>query len=267
MDSEESNDQKMKEITAKLNRLFEEKEKIETDSTLSIKRKQREIDEIKMKLEAMENEIETLKIEKDAMAKELQKAKELGANTANSLQHQKDISNDQISVQLTNDKLLDGLRESLTESEGRVRELESLVGVLKRNNEESSEKLVRVYKKYKVLSQQYKATRSHRRESVNSVDSSSPMNSRKGSMVNMSISEDQQSPQNGLSSRDTAAGVSNSNKASNEESYKEKVEYIKNVLLGFLEHKEQRAMLLPVVKTLLLLDNNDEKRFLSSIAS
>ncbi|KAF5093526.1 hypothetical protein D0Z03_002377 [Geotrichum reessii] len=43
------------------------------------------------------------------------------------------------------------------------------------------------------------------------------------------------------------------------------VAYIKNVLLGYLEHKTQRRLLLPVVSTLLEFKDNDEKRFLAAI--
>ena len=45
----------------------------------------------------------------------------------------------------------------------------------------------------------------------------------------------------------------------------EKIAYIKNVLLGFLEHKEQRNQLLPVISMLLQLDSTDEKRLVISL--
>ncbi|KAF5112015.1 hypothetical protein DV454_004456 [Geotrichum candidum] len=43
------------------------------------------------------------------------------------------------------------------------------------------------------------------------------------------------------------------------------VAYIKNVLLGYLEHKTQRRLLLPVVSTVLEFKDNDEARFLAAI--
>ena len=51
-----------------------------------------------------------------------------------------------------------------------------------------------------------------------------------------------------------------------EEEIKEKSVYIKNVLMGFLEHKEQRQMLLPVIKMLLFMSDDDTKKLTELLA-
>ncbi|KAK7205472.1 hypothetical protein BZA70DRAFT_278210 [Myxozyma melibiosi] len=43
------------------------------------------------------------------------------------------------------------------------------------------------------------------------------------------------------------------------------VPYIKNVLLGFLERKEQRQQLMSVLSTVLQFQGNDEQRFLTAL--
>lgn len=54
---------------------------------------------------------------------------------------------------------------------------------------------------------------------------------------------------------------------SNEDGENLSVPYIKNVLLGFLEHKEMRPQLITVIATLLQFQGSDEQRFLSALQS
>lgn len=43
------------------------------------------------------------------------------------------------------------------------------------------------------------------------------------------------------------------------------IAYLKNVLLGYFEHKEQREQLLPVLKTLFQFSKDDEDKFLIAL--
>lgn len=46
----------------------------------------------------------------------------------------------------------------------------------------------------------------------------------------------------------------------------ERAIYIRNVLFGFLENKDQRDMLLPVMKTLLVMSDDDEQKFVKLLS-
>ena len=56
-----------------------------------------------------------------------------------------------------------------------------------------------------------------------------------------------------------------SEQAKEEEEEKAKISYIKNVLIGFIEHKEQRQQLLPVISMLLQFTPQDQQKFLMSL--
>lgn len=68
------------------------------------------------------------------------------------------------------------------------------------------------------------------------------------------------------------ASSSGSRKSSNafeplkeEEDIKAKISYIKNVLIGFIEHKDQRQQLLPVISMLLQFTPQDQQKFLTCL--
>ncbi|ODV84358.1 hypothetical protein CANARDRAFT_29232 [[Candida] arabinofermentans NRRL YB-2248] len=288
-DTEASQDAKLREMTARYSTLLEEKEMLENETTITIKKKQREIDEFKLKLDAMSHDLMELKSDRDQLIAKLdEQSKQMNeaqnsaisssslsrsattaGNTAANVNNaaaqitrigsfSNGTSSNMLSVSDDSSnhtsQLIESLRDSLNSSEARTKDLEHLNNLLKKSNEESFQKMTRLNKKYKVLSQQYRTAR-ERRMSINSVDSvpSSPIGSRSGSIV--------ESP--GKHEHSTDSNIVT--KGSSEDDVKEKVEYIKNVLLGFLEHKEQRMILLPVVKTLLYLNDSDEKRLLSSL--
>ncbi|KAH3662085.1 hypothetical protein OGAPHI_006266 [Ogataea philodendri] len=236
VDTEESQNNKLKDLNARLDRVAEERDILERESTLTLKKKQRELDEMKANLEDLRDQLDGLRREKDEVEARV-------AEQQKSLASAKPAANGQSEASSERDyKLVESLRESLKDSETRLRDVEAMNGKLRKINEESSQKLIRLNKKYKLLSQQYRTTR-ERRESIASVESgqTSPIMSRAGSIVEPPAPE--------AVAPDT----------------QEKMEYVKNVILGFLEHKEQRGILLPVIKTLLFLTDSDEKRLMASV--
>ncbi|GME76881.1 unnamed protein product [Ambrosiozyma monospora] len=147
-----------------------------------------------------------------------------------------------------NSKIIESLRTSLNAAESRNKELEGLNTVLRSSKEEESMKYIRLTKKYKLLSQQVR-----RRYSGENSGPSSPNTSRKGSTLDL-----QEAGSNINQRKKSVDGDS--------EEVKEKAEYIKNILLGYLEHKEQRPILQPVVKALLYLSDQDEKKFINLLS-
>lgn len=130
-------------------------------------------------------------------------------------------------------KTIETLRQSLQATSKRVRDYESLNNTLKKLNEESNMKFDRLSKNYKILTQQYRQMKSPSQTAAVSRDNSLD------------------SPRDSL---DKESGEKGAN-----------IAYLKNVLLGFFEHKEQREQLLPVVKTLFNFSVEDEKKFLVAL--
>ncbi|ODQ78981.1 hypothetical protein BABINDRAFT_162063 [Babjeviella inositovora NRRL Y-12698] len=233
LEVENSQDVKFRELNARLKSLEEEKEEIENDYGMAMKRKQRELDDLKYITESLKTDL--LRVET-----KFSKAKESLDKTTNlnkELQYQTHSSNE------TSDEIhetLEKLRESLNKSEKKARELENLNSILKKLNEDSSLKFERLTKNYKIVANQLKGVKEKLTVDASShSNGSSPVSSRKNSII---------------------GGVLP--KAPSEST---NVAYVKNIVLGFLERKEQRQQLLPVVKTLLDLDSDEEKRLLTAL--
>ncbi|XBW37495.1 hypothetical protein QEN19_003076 [Hanseniaspora menglaensis] len=67
------------------------------------------------------------------------------------------------------------------------------------------------------------------------------------------------------SNSDSRKSSYSSETSKEEEEADAKIFYIKNVLIGFIEHKEQRQQLLPVIATLLQFTQQDQQKFLMSL--
>ena len=169
------------------------------------------------------------------------------------------------------EKMITNLKMTLSKADIRIHDLQNSNNQLLETNNSINKKLDRLTRSYKSLSSQYNALkegkvelneRTSRSNSVSSQLSALTTSTRGRSSSNsgkVSIGDYR------LSS--TKREYISDSKGQNETEAKknEKIEYIKNVLLGFLEHKEQRNQLLPVVSMLLQFDSNDEKRLLASI--
>ncbi|KAG0673470.1 hypothetical protein C6P42_002712 [Pichia californica] len=240
MDNEESQNLDRKELKSKFDRLLEEKEKSDNESLTTIRNKQREVEELKRKnsdFSVKLEELETNKSTLEAKIKSLLAEKSNNISVSNGNQREENKEVDQY-----NSKMINSLRESLNKTESRLKEVEDMNNKLRLVNQDSSDKLIRLNKKYKLLSVQYKRRMS---------ESSAP-SSRNNSII--AINEQINS---NLLHPDTH------NEESSQEvkdEIKEKSVYIKNVLMGFIEHKEQRQMLLPVIKMLLYMSDDDTKK-------
>lgn len=124
------------------------------------------------------------------------------------------------------EELVAELRVSLNDASKKIKDFENLNSILKKLNEETSLKFERLSKNYKQITQQYRKMQ----EQNSKLESPSR------------ISEEAPRPSSATS-----------------------VPYLKNVLVGFLEHREQREQLLPVIKTLFELNEDDERKLLSAL--
>lgn len=120
------------------------------------------------------------------------------------------------------------LQASLRRASEKMREYENLNQVLKKLNDEANSKFERLTKNYKLIGQQYRLMK----EQKERVDSE-------------------------LGSRLLSFGATEKPQAI--------VDYLKNVLIGFLEHKDQRHLLLPVLAQLFQLSAAEEQTLMLSL--
>lgn len=191
-------------------------------------------DELKSSIKRHERQIEELKSVNDAYSTKLEKLeKEMKTQTENH-ETQNETTEDPESRELVST-----LRSSLQESSKKIREYENLNNVLKKLNEESGMKFERLSKNYKLLSQQYRNLET--KKDVTAIPDVPPSRSRSESLEVDTKSLDPGKPD------DT------------------NIAYLKNVLLGFFEHRDQRDQLLPVLKTLFHFTAEDERKLLVAL--
>lgn len=228
MEAEESIKSKDEEVVLEIRSLKEEKENLEAEWMAAGKKKQREIDEMK----SITNNYLTKLQELESRYNQLKaKYDDLAASKGD----MKETSEDAEETSET----IDILRASLRDSAKKIKDYENVHSILKKLNEESNLKFERLLKSYKLLTQQYRSlkdTKSQGHEGAHSEPES----------TRTSLDTPAKQPSDG------------SNNSTN-------VAYLKNVLLGFFEHKDQRDRLLPVVKMLFDLSPEDEQKFLMAL--
>lgn len=231
-EAEERLNEKDRAMEKELKKLKLEKRDLEDNYRSMIKKKQREVDELKsiahnylLKIEDLEKRCSELNSMYDEMR---QRSNDEAGNKDDGLTEQ---------TQHT----IESLRDTLLSYSKEIKQLEKQNGILKQLNEESNLKFERLLKNYKLVTQEYKS-----------------INEKHNSFIaTRELSESQQEMAH--SSR------KNSTENNGRDEDNTNVAYLKNVLLGFLEHKDQRDKLLPVVKTLFNFTKEDEKRFLSFV--
>ncbi|KAK6199187.1 uncharacterized protein RJT21DRAFT_140795 [Scheffersomyces amazonensis] len=232
VDAEEQVRLKESEHKSEIKRIQEELLDEQTNIQSQLKRKQREIDELKSITDSYLSKIQDLE-------KNLNESKEKNNELENSFSQESsqavvDPDNSFEDTQQT----IQTLRQSLQLSAKKVREYENVNGVLKKLNEESNLKFERLSKNYKIITQQYRQMKSSQ---------GSPASSNGHSTDSLPVRTPRQSLDDSGEQKETNTA------------------YLKNVLLGFFEHKEQRDMLLPVVKTIFNFSDDDERKFLLAL--
>jgi len=219
MDAEEQTNIKTSELRNEIRTINEEKQELESNFLASMKKRQREIDELKavgdgylVKVRDLERKCEDLKKQYEPFANSSP------APSAEFQEREKSLEN-----------TIEELRTSLQASSKKVQDYENLNRILKKLNEELTLKFERLSKNYKHITQQYRQMQSQNSATPKSATPS----------ARNSVEEKRPDEMN--------------------------VAYLKNVLLGFVEHKEQRGQLLPVVKTLFHFDDDEERKLVNAL--
>lgn len=217
LEAEEEHTIRCNELKSEIRNMGEEQAETESNFQTLMKKRQREIEELKGLCERYVGKISELEktIEEVRQRYEPLKNSRIEA-TPEDLQKQKDLEN-----------TVDELRASLQSSSKKVKDYENMNSILKKLNEESTLKFERLSKNYKHMTHQYRQ---------------------------MKEAQDRNGP-----------SASQAVKSETAKSPETNVAYLKNVLVGFLEHKEQREQLLPVLKMLFQFDSEDEKKLMLAL--
>jgi chromosome segregation ATPase len=229
-ESEESQQTRLRDAEDAVRNLKEERDRLEEEVAAMSRRRVRDLDELRSRnaeltrvKTSLEEEITRTRHEVDDLRARRDRVDTVATRERAELEESR--------------ALIEQLRESLTSAEASARDCEKLNQTLKQVTEETQQKYERLQRNQRTLNEDLKALQAANTR-MKSNDNISPPKSSQSSVV--SIDQSLVPP----------AGNSKVNLA-----------YIKNVLLGFLEHKEQRQQLLPVVATLLEFKENDEQRF------
>ncbi|RCK62257.1 Golgin IMH1 [Candida viswanathii] len=218
IDAEEMLKKQKQDSKVELSSILEDKNELERSNLSIVKRKQREIDELKEQIQDYK-----LKIEKLESKLSLAQVNQKTANDTD-IDNQNEMAKEMSST-------IDTLRTALNNSTTKVKELETYNSNLKKLNEDNTLRFERLSKNFKMLNQQYM----HMKDRKNSVSTPTHEEPKK-EMLPEKVEE----------------------QAMN-------IAYLKNVLLGFFQHKEQREQLLPVLKTIFQFSKEDEEKFLMAL--
>lgn len=227
-------------LEEKLKATTDDKNRLENDLALHVSKMNRSMSEVKEVNDELRSQVTILRTKEENQRLEVARLMSLNADM------QKNKSESSHSSEELKEALFN-VRRALLVSEKKVRELEFANENLRDLNNELNKKLERLSKNYKLLSNQL-AVSKERAESRTS--------SRSNSVVSV--------PDHAANEPMSRCGSFRKESTSEKQSeINDRIAYIKNVLLGFLERRDQRDQLLPVVSTLLQLDSNDEKRLMA----
>ncbi|CCE65332.1 hypothetical protein TPHA_0K01990 [Tetrapisispora phaffii CBS 4417] len=244
-DAQNNEESKFVDIKHKLERVLEEKNKIQSDMELQDSRTSREIQNWKKASDELNTEIHALRLREKQLLSEIETINALNKDIKIQHDHQ---SNDSGELE----RVTSNLKESLLKSDKKVRDLQESNDELMSLNNDLNKKLDRITKNYRTISNQLSTLKE---EKVGESNRTSRSNS------SVSVSALNNNPPKANVNVLTTVPSS----VEKESELNEKLAYLKNVLLGFLEHKDQRNQLLPVISMLLKLDSSDERRLVTSL--
>ena len=232
-------DIRVREMKERLDTALEERDKAEDDASIASRRRARELEDLRSKLRESQRELKRTEEEKDGLEgleRDWKKRRDdLEQQAGSATKEAEEVR-----------RAMGTLRDALDESEKQVRELEKQKSELRRNIEETQQRLDRAHKSNKVMADEVKSIQARTKPQASQDQS-----------VRSSI--DSIRPQlRGLNSPPMKAGShtpSSSTDTVNGQAAPSK-DYLKNVLLQFLEQKDKKhqMQLVPVLGVLLHFD-------------
>ena len=241
-DTEGSQDVKFKEVSEKLAAMTEERDQLEAEAAQLVKRRNRELDGLKARIRELEESLDIVQQEKSRYHKDISELRSSRSHADEKLAAAEQEAEEAREV-------VTQLKENLSRTEAALKQSTRTIASLKKVVEESQSRVDKLYLNQTTLNNDIKALQAEKAKLKQQLDASGGAGAQSG-----------RSSPAPLSSPSSPARTDSANSAS-----APNIPYIRNVLLGFLEHKEQRQMLMPVVKTVLGFQVEDEKRLWAAL--
>ena len=240
-DTEGSQDSKLKDITEKLDFLTEERDQLESEASQLAKRRNREIENFKTRIRELEQSLELVQEEKTRFHRDISELR-------SSRSHADDkLVTAELEAQESRE-VITQLKDNLSRTESSLKTSTKTITNLKKLVEESQSRVDKLYQNQHTLNKDIRALQAEKTRLKQQLESS-------GATTSDTLQKEGSSTS--LNSASSSTGPSSKSGPN--------VPYIKNILLGFLEHKDQRTQLMPVVSTVLDFKNDDEKRLWAAL--
>ncbi|CAK9436287.1 uncharacterized protein LODBEIA_P08450 [Lodderomyces beijingensis] len=244
VDAQDMLKQKDLDHKQEISRLGEEKLELEKTTNGLIKKRQKEVDELQKSLKQSESQVQRLGDQVASLSTQLVEAGADDHDNNNPNNNNHNNNNGAAGGDLQ--QQIDTLRTALSTATDKARDYEKTNASLKKLNENNIAKFERLSKNYKLLTQQYRYVKQNEKQETHKQQQQQL---------------EERSRNSSIASHDSDADVSFQEQQSRETN----IAYLKNVLLGYFEHKEQREQLLPVLKTIFQFNKEDETKFLLAI--
>ncbi|KAK9385112.1 hypothetical protein V1515DRAFT_609340 [Lipomyces mesembrius] len=251
-DAESKQEASVRELKEQVSVLMEERDRAEREAITISRRKSHEMEDLRIKVREQERKLGMADEERSRLSAELndlRAARERADEKVNLASSEMDETR----------KVLTELRTVLETTETQLREVEANRQELKRLAEDTQGKVDRLQKTNRILSEEVQSLQTAKF----TMDLHPGIQTRASQSVsNLSAGSNKDS----IVPRLTSPGSFSPSPTylAYEENENLSIPYIKNVLLGFLERKEQRQQLMPVISTVLQFHGNDEQRFLAA---
>lgn len=225
-----SEEEKLSEATESIKLLTEERDKLENELVVASLKRSREIEDLRVKIKSME---ESLSIASDDKRRHNFEIEELKVSSERSKMQ---INLDQQELEESR-QVIEKLSKALEAAEVGIRESEKSNSVLRKVTEETQQKLERAQKNQKTLIDDLRVLQSENVK-LQKTRSSVPVHQPSVTITNSPLRSD-----------------------NNMASVLVNLSYLKNILFAFLEHKDHREEMVPVLSQLLHFEGNDQDRF------
>lgn len=251
--SQNGTEARIREMKERMDSAIEERDRVEDEASVSSRRMMREVEEARSKARDAQRALKILEDEKD----------ELETRQKDWKKRRDDL--EQIATRATKEveevrSAMSGLREALDESERQVRELDNQKAELRRGGEEARERVEKLTKANKTLTEELKAAQSGVKglrlpgRPGTGVDSGAP--SSRTSIDSASARSPAPKDRPMLSSNNSRSEIPTTTAGGGLSQGTVDYVYLKNVLLQFLEQKDKghQRQLIPVLGMLLHFD-------------
>ncbi|KAI9736232.1 MAG: hypothetical protein M1834_001118 [Cirrosporium novae-zelandiae] len=253
-DAEGRTEIKLREMRERLDAALEERDRAEDEASAASRRRAREMDDMKNKVRETERSLKLLEEEKEelesAQREWRRRREELEAHDEQSSKELHDVR-----------RAMGELRDALDASEKQAGELERQKTELRKAVEESTLRVEKLQKTNKIMTEEVRSLQTSKK-----VGRGSEAPSTRSSIDSPSSRSLVGSPTpNGRGNSRTVAVESSSSQSSAGID----LEYLKNVLLQFLEQKDKKhkQQLIPVLSMLLRFDGKDEQKWMSVVTA